>query len=50
MLRLQVAVAEDEATLLTVMTKGLGCELSLPEGKDVGYAKNRAIDQLPLDR
>ncbi|OLP93777.1 Zinc finger CCCH domain-containing protein 64 [Symbiodinium microadriaticum] len=38
--------AQDEATLLTVMTRGLATDVDVPAGKDLGYAKNRAIDKL----
>lgn len=34
MLKLHFAVAEDEATLLTVMTRGLATEVEVPAGKD----------------
>eukprot|EP00439_Symbiodinium_sp_Y106_P073840 s3300_g14.t1 len=44
--KLSFAVSEDEATLLTVMTRGLATEVEVPAGKDLGYAKNRAIDKL----
>ena len=44
--KLSFAVAEDEATLLTVMTRGLSTDIEVPKGKDLGYAKNRAIDKL----
>ena len=46
MLKLHFAVAEDEATFLTVMTKGLATEVEVPAGKDLEFAKNRAIDKL----
>ncbi|CAK9096032.1 unnamed protein product [Durusdinium trenchii] len=46
MLKLHFSVTEDEATLLTVMTTGLATEVEVPRGKDVGFAKNRAIDKL----
>lgn len=34
MLKLHFAVAEDEQTLLTVMTRGLATEVEVPPGKD----------------
>eukprot|EP00434_Breviolum_minutum_P010799 symbB.v1.2.009524.t4/scaffold606.1/size182035/14 len=46
MLKLHFAVAEDEQTLLTVMTRGLATEVEVPPGKDLEFAKNRAIDKL----
>lgn len=33
-MKLHFAVAEDEATLLTVMTRGLQTEVEVPEGKE----------------
>ena len=44
--KLSFTVSEDEATLLTVMTRGLATDVDVPAGKDLGYAKNRAIDKL----
>mmetsp|Transcript_71439 Transcript_71439/g.157815 ORF Transcript_71439/g.157815 Transcript_71439/m.157815 type:complete len:165 (-) Transcript_71439:13-507(-) len=46
MLKLHFAVAEDEATFLTVFTRGLATEVEIPAGKDLEFAKNRAIDKL----
>mmetsp|Transcript_32315 Transcript_32315/g.60842 ORF Transcript_32315/g.60842 Transcript_32315/m.60842 type:complete len:173 (+) Transcript_32315:21-539(+) len=46
MLKISFAVSEDEATLLTVMTRGLVTDVDVQQGKDLGYAKNRAIDKL----
>lgn len=34
MLKLHFAVAEDEATFLTVFTRGLATEVEIPAGKD----------------
>eukprot|EP00931_Biecheleriopsis_adriatica_P093620 TRINITY_DN67346_c0_g1_i1.p1 TRINITY_DN67346_c0_g1~~TRINITY_DN67346_c0_g1_i1.p1 ORF type:complete len:212 (+),score=55.20 TRINITY_DN67346_c0_g1_i1:63-638(+) len=46
MYRIHFSVGEDEATLLTVFTKGLKADVEVAPGKNLEFAKNRAVDKL----